>query len=57
MRLTMNEKKSITKLFLDRYRYASKHEKMLILNELMRGKVDELGKVFKDLGDIVSKIV
>ena len=35
MRLTMNEKKSITKVFLDRYRYASKHEKMLILNEFI----------------------
>ena len=35
MRLTMSDRKSLTKAFAERYRYASKFEKVLILNEFI----------------------
>jgi hypothetical protein len=35
MRLTMAERKSLTHVFVDRYRYASKLEKICILNEFI----------------------
>ncbi|MBN2435165.1 MAG: transposase family protein [Spirochaetes bacterium] len=35
MRLTMSEKKSLTKVFTEKYKYASKLEKVLILNEFI----------------------
>ena len=35
MRLTMIEKKSLSKVFANKYKYASKREKILILNEFI----------------------
>jgi len=35
MRLTMTDKKSLTKVFTEKYKYASKKEKNLILNEFI----------------------
>lgn len=35
MRLTMSDRKSLTKVFIEKYRYASKREKIVILNEFI----------------------